>query len=113
MIRYGFERCDWNVLSGQALTPKDNRGASGSSCSRRFSDFLDGTGQTLLATDVKVYQTLRRCSAQLVNVQSPTIVPDPAAPLVVGPDYNGGISGATWRAVGTLSGPEIVSACDD
>ncbi len=86
---YGFNEGDWYVWGGQTLTPTDNRGAFGPNRSRKFSEFLDGMSQTLLATDVKVYQPLRRCSTQFANIQSPTVIPDPnSAPLVIAPEYN-------------------------
>ncbi len=83
---YGFSEGDWFVWNGFNLP--ENRGAFGPNRSRRIADFTDGTSNTLLAADVKVYQPLRRCSTQLANINNPIVVPPPnASPFTVAPEY--------------------------
>ena len=83
---YGFNAGDWFVWNG--FTPPENRGAFGPNRSRRISEFTDGLSNTVMATDVKVYNPLRRCSAQLANIQDPINVPPPTAdPYTVAPEY--------------------------
>jgi prepilin-type N-terminal cleavage/methylation domain-containing protein/prepilin-type processing-associated H-X9-DG protein len=83
---YGFNSGDWFVWNG--FVPPDNRNAFGPNRSRRIAEYLDGTSQTLWATDVKVYQPLRRCNQQLANIRDPNNVPPPNAdPFTVAPEY--------------------------
>jgi prepilin-type N-terminal cleavage/methylation domain-containing protein/prepilin-type processing-associated H-X9-DG protein len=91
---YGFSQGDWYVWNG--FGGPDNRSAFGPNRSRRVAEFTDGTSGTLLATDVKVYQPLRRCSTPLANINNPASVPDPTAdPYAVAPEY-----GSTACALG-------------
>lgn len=83
---YGFSAGDWFVWNG--FNPPENRGAFGPNRSRSLAEFQDGTSQTLLASDVKVYQPYRRCSAQLANISNPNSVPSPMEnPFTVAPEY--------------------------
>src|SRR4051812_25818921 len=66
---YGVNEGDWYVWNG--FNGPENRGAFGPNRSRKVAEFLDGTSNTLFATDVKVYQPLRRCSTQLANISDP------------------------------------------
>jgi prepilin-type N-terminal cleavage/methylation domain-containing protein/prepilin-type processing-associated H-X9-DG protein len=89
---YGFNHGDWFVWNGFAAP--DTRGVFGPNLSRRMADFKDGTSQTLLATDVKVYQPFRRCSTQLANINNPNVVPPPDAdPFTVAPEYGSAACG--------------------
>ncbi len=89
---YGFNSGDWFVWNG--FNPPENRGAFGPNRSRRISEFRDGTSQTLLATDVKIYSPLRRCSTQLSNINNPNVVPPPNAnPLAIAPEYSSAACG--------------------
>ncbi|HEU5117609.1 MAG TPA: DUF1559 domain-containing protein [Isosphaeraceae bacterium] len=83
---YGFNQGDWFIWNG--FNSPENRGAFGPNRSRRIAEFVDGTSQTLFATDVKVYQALRRCSTQLANINDPNVVPPPSAnPYTIAPEY--------------------------
>jgi prepilin-type N-terminal cleavage/methylation domain-containing protein/prepilin-type processing-associated H-X9-DG protein len=89
---YGFNTGDWFVWNG--FNGPENRSVFGPNRSRRFAEFLDGTSNTLVATDVKVYQPLRRCSAQLANINNPASVPGPDAdPLTIAPEYRSAACG--------------------
>ena len=62
--------------------------AFGPNRSRRIAEFSDGTGQTLMATDVKALQPLRRCSTQLAKINNPGVVPPADSdPYTVAPEY--------------------------
>ncbi|MDB5352568.1 MAG: putative major pilin subunit [Planctomycetota bacterium] len=83
---YGFSSGDWFLWGG--FSGPENNAAFGPNRSRKLSEFLDGMSNTVMATDVKVYQPLRRCNVQLANIQSPFNVPSPASdPLTVAPEY--------------------------
>jgi prepilin-type N-terminal cleavage/methylation domain-containing protein/prepilin-type processing-associated H-X9-DG protein len=83
---YGFCQGDWFMWNG--FNPPDNRSAFQPNRSLRIADFTDGTSGTLLATDVKVYQPLRRCSGGLANINNPNNIPPPTAdPFTVAPEY--------------------------
>ena len=83
---YGFNEGDWYVWNG--FGGPDNRGLFGPNTSRSFSVITDGTSNTLFATDVKIYQPLRRCGTQLSQINNPLVVPDPTAdPYTVAPEY--------------------------
>ena len=82
---YGFNEGDWYVWNG--FGGPDNRGVFGPNRSRRFAEFTDGTSNTLIATDVKVYQPLCRFTT-LANISNPASVPDPNSdPYTVAPEY--------------------------
>jgi prepilin-type N-terminal cleavage/methylation domain-containing protein/prepilin-type processing-associated H-X9-DG protein len=83
---YGFCEGDWFMWNG--FNPPDNRSAFQPNRSLRIAEFTDGTSQTLLATDVRIYQPLRRCGAQLANINDPSVIPPPSAdPYTVAPEY--------------------------
>jgi prepilin-type N-terminal cleavage/methylation domain-containing protein/prepilin-type processing-associated H-X9-DG protein len=84
---YGFCEGDWFLWNG--FNPPDNRSAFQPNRSLRIADFTDGTSQVLLASDVKVYQPLRRCSGGLSNINNPTSAPPSplADPYTVAPEY--------------------------
>jgi prepilin-type N-terminal cleavage/methylation domain-containing protein/prepilin-type processing-associated H-X9-DG protein len=89
---YGFNTGDWFIWNG--FGGPDNRSAFEPNLSRRFADFTDGTSNTLLATDVKIYQPLRRCGTQLSQINTPTNIPAPTAdPLTVAPEYRSAACG--------------------
>ncbi len=84
---YGVNEGDWYVWNG--FGGPDNRGVFGPNRSRRISEFTDGTSQTLMATDVKVYQPLCRFTS-LANINNPLVVPPPTAdPYTAAPEYAG------------------------
>jgi prepilin-type N-terminal cleavage/methylation domain-containing protein/prepilin-type processing-associated H-X9-DG protein len=95
---YGFNQGDWFVWNG--FSPPQNRGVFGPNRSPKLAEFSDGTSSTLLATDVKVYSAIRRCGAQLANINDPANVPPPDAnPLAVAPEYgtcNAGQTHTFW-----------------
>ncbi|MCA1695291.1 MAG: DUF1559 domain-containing protein [Actinobacteria bacterium] len=83
---YGVNEGDWFVWNG--FNPPENRGAFGPNRSRRNAEFTDGTSNTLFASDVKVYQPVRRCHTQFANISDPVNVPGPDAdPFAVAPEY--------------------------
>jgi prepilin-type N-terminal cleavage/methylation domain-containing protein/prepilin-type processing-associated H-X9-DG protein len=85
---YGFNEGDWFMWGG--LGGPYNRGAFSPNVSRRIADFTDGTSNTILATDVKVYQPLYMCRAGLANINNPNVIPPPSAdPFTVAPEYGG------------------------
>ena len=82
---YGVNEGDWYVWGG--FGGPDNRGMFGPNRSRRVAEVTDGTSNTLLATDVKVYQPLCRFTA-FTNVKDPAADYDPAGdPATVEPSY--------------------------
>jgi prepilin-type N-terminal cleavage/methylation domain-containing protein len=83
---YGVNEGDWFVWNG--FNPPLTRGVFAPDVSRKLSEFADGLSQTLMATDVKVYQPYRRCNAQLANIHDPFNVPGPFNdPLTIAPEY--------------------------
>jgi hypothetical protein len=55
---------------------------------RRWAEFTDGTGQTLLMSEVKNYTPYIRDCGSLKNIQDPNNIPPPTAdPLTVAPEY--------------------------
>jgi prepilin-type N-terminal cleavage/methylation domain-containing protein/prepilin-type processing-associated H-X9-DG protein len=89
---YGFSVGDWFCWNG--FNGPDNRQAFEPNRSRRIAEFTDGTSNTLLASDVKIYQPLRRCSAQLANINNPLVVPGPEQdPLTIAPEYSSAACG--------------------
>jgi prepilin-type N-terminal cleavage/methylation domain-containing protein/prepilin-type processing-associated H-X9-DG protein len=89
---YGFNTGDWYVWGG--FGSPDNRSVFGPNKSRSFADFLDGTSNTLVAADVKIYQPLRRCNTQLSQINNPAIVPPATAdPFTVAPEYQSAACG--------------------
>jgi prepilin-type N-terminal cleavage/methylation domain-containing protein/prepilin-type processing-associated H-X9-DG protein len=79
---YGWCVGDWYVYGGLSTTMQ-NRSAFGVNASRRFASFTDGQSQSLLASEVKAYQSAyHNCgSVPPPAVASTTVVPDPATIL--------------------------------
>jgi prepilin-type N-terminal cleavage/methylation domain-containing protein/prepilin-type processing-associated H-X9-DG protein len=88
-VNYAFSMGDWYVWLGQNQSPP-TRSAFGVNLSRRWADFLDGTSNTLLLSEVKNYQTMVRDCGGLSQISNPNNVPSPDAdPLTVCPEYSG------------------------
>jgi prepilin-type processing-associated H-X9-DG protein len=89
---YGFNAGDWFIWNG--FSGPDNRSAFEPNVSRRLADFTDGASNTLMATDVKVYHALRRCTTQLSQINNPASIPPPTAdPLTIAPEYRSAACG--------------------
>lgn len=94
---YGFCQGDWYLWGG--FTGPENNAAFGPNRSRKIAEFIDGTSNTLVATDVKVYQPFYRCGSTglLANISYPANIPPPTVdPFTVAPEYGG-----SCGAVGT------------
>jgi len=90
---YGVNSGDWFVWNG--FSPPNTRGVFGPNLSRRIAEFSDGTSQTVMASDVKVYQPWCRTGGPLANINDPNLVPPPTAdPYAVAPEYNRAACGA-------------------
>lgn len=88
-VNYGFCMGDWYVWDGLTTGSVPPRCAFGVNMGRRWADFVDGTTQTLLMSEVKNYQPYIRDCGTLVNIHDPNNVPPPnAVPLVIAPEYN-------------------------
>jgi prepilin-type N-terminal cleavage/methylation domain-containing protein/prepilin-type processing-associated H-X9-DG protein len=86
---YGFNQGDWYVWGG--IGAQHNTGAFEANRSLRPANFLDGLSNTVMATDVKIYQPYYRCAGGLANVSFPGSIPSPLAdPFAVAPEYGGG-----------------------
>jgi len=95
---YGFCMGDWYVFLGPGTGPM-TRSAFGVNQCRRHSDFLDGTSNTMLMSEVKAYTPYIRDCGGLVNINDPNNVPGTDAdPLTVAPEY--GASGCTFKTDG-------------
>ncbi|MFM7318166.1 MAG: DUF1559 domain-containing protein [bacterium] len=87
---YGFVEGDWFVWGGLGSTIK-NRSAFGPNMSRSWSEFTDGTSNTLLMSEGKAFMTYYRDCPTLSKVNDPYNVPSPDAdPYQVVPEYLGG-----------------------
>lgn len=85
---YGFCMGDWYVWLGPDPAAPTNRSAFGVNHSRRWSEFVDGTSQTILMSEVKAYTPYVRDCGPLVQINDPNNVPPPNAdPLTVAPEY--------------------------
>ena len=83
---YGYNAGDWFVWNG--FNGPDARGMFAPNKSRRVAEITDGTSNTLMASDVKVYSPLCRSSTGTPPGMSPTAVPLPDAdPYTVLADY--------------------------
>jgi prepilin-type N-terminal cleavage/methylation domain-containing protein/prepilin-type processing-associated H-X9-DG protein len=83
---YGVNAGDWFVWNG--FNPPDSRNAFLVNKSRRIAEFVDGTSNTLLATDVKVYNPLCGPFSPIPPGMTPVNVPPPNAdPFAVAPAY--------------------------
>jgi prepilin-type N-terminal cleavage/methylation domain-containing protein/prepilin-type processing-associated H-X9-DG protein len=91
---YGVNGGDWFVWEG--FTQPITRGPFGPNMSRRLAEFVDGLSQTVLATEVKVYQPFCRTGGPFANINDPNNVPPPTAdPYTVAPEYNSGTCSAS------------------
>lgn len=89
-VNYAFCMGDWYVWLGTAASPP-TRSAIGVNLSRRWTDFKDGTSNTLLISEVKNYQPYVRDCGRLSRINDPNSVPPPDAdPLTVCPEYLAG-----------------------
>ncbi len=90
VVNYGVCQGDWFVWGG--FNGPQNRSAFGPNRGRRLAEFRDGTGQTLLAAEVKTYQASSNCRyTVLPSVNDPVRIPSPAAdPFAVAPEYDNG-----------------------
>jgi prepilin-type N-terminal cleavage/methylation domain-containing protein/prepilin-type processing-associated H-X9-DG protein len=83
---YGISAGDWFVWNG--FNPPDSRNAFLVNKSRRIAEFVDGTSNTLLATDVKVYNPLCGPFSPVPPGMTPTTIPPPNAdPISTAPAY--------------------------
>jgi len=74
---YGFNEGDWFIWNGIGVAPQD-RGAFCPNMSRRVAEFIDGTSQTLFASEVKALQPWCNVGGQLPSAgMTPTLVPPP------------------------------------
>jgi prepilin-type N-terminal cleavage/methylation domain-containing protein len=88
-VNYGFCMGDWYVWDGRTTGSVPPRCAFGVNMGRRWAEFVDGTSQTLLMSEVKNYQPYIRDCGTLVNIHDPNNVPPPSAdPLTVAPEYS-------------------------
>jgi prepilin-type N-terminal cleavage/methylation domain-containing protein/prepilin-type processing-associated H-X9-DG protein len=90
VINYGFCQGDWFAWGG--FNGPQNRQAFGPNRSRRLAEFRDGLSQTLLAAEVKTYQSASNCRfSTLPSVNNPLAIPAPDAdPFTVAPEYDNG-----------------------
>jgi prepilin-type N-terminal cleavage/methylation domain-containing protein/prepilin-type processing-associated H-X9-DG protein len=93
---YGFNEGDWFIWNGVALNgsnnpPAKNRGVFGPNQSLKLAEFLDGTSQTVVATDVKALNPFCQVGGQFSEpaLSSPTAtLPSPYLdPLAVAAEY--------------------------
>jgi prepilin-type N-terminal cleavage/methylation domain-containing protein len=91
VINYGMSGGDWFVWGG--FNGPQNRSAFGPNRSRRLAEFTDGLSQTLLAAEVKAYQTSSNCRfTTLPSVNNPNNIPSPYSdPFAVAPEYDNGV----------------------
>jgi prepilin-type processing-associated H-X9-DG protein len=83
---YGVNAGDWFVWNG--FNAPDSRNVFLVNKSRRLAEFTDGTSNTLLATDVKVYNPLCGPFSPIPPGMAPTTIPPPwADPAAVAPAY--------------------------
>jgi prepilin-type N-terminal cleavage/methylation domain-containing protein len=84
---YGFSMGDWYVWGGVNQTVQ-TRSAFGVNIGRRWSDFSDGTSQSLIMSEVKNWQPYVRDCHMLANVNNPNVIPPPTAdPATIVPEY--------------------------
>jgi prepilin-type N-terminal cleavage/methylation domain-containing protein/prepilin-type processing-associated H-X9-DG protein len=89
VTNYGWNMGDWYVWGG--FNGAANRAPFQVNLSRRWADFTDGTGATILASEVKTNQAYLRDCGGLSRVNTPGNVPAPNAdPATVAPEYNAG-----------------------
>lgn len=87
---YGFVEGDWFVWGGLGSSLR-NRSAFGPNMARRWSEFTDGTSNTMLMSEGKAFMTYYRDCPTLLNVNNPYVIPPPDAdPYTIVPEYLGG-----------------------
>jgi prepilin-type processing-associated H-X9-DG protein len=94
ITNYGLNMGDWFVFSA---TGPVTRGVFTPNISRKFSNFTDGTSNTVMASEVKVRNPEYNCIPGLSLITDPANVPPPTAdPFTVAPEY-GGTCGAVGQ----------------
>ena len=90
VANYNWNVGDWYVFGGLDVN-RPSRGVFGPNRSRRLAEFTDGLSNTVLASEVKTYQSvLTNCT--LSTVADPGSIPAPTAePYAAVPEY---VSGA-------------------
>jgi prepilin-type processing-associated H-X9-DG protein len=84
---YGFCEGDWFVWAGPSGGPI-TRSAFGPNLSRHWSDFIDGTSQTILVSEVTNYTPTVWDCGSLSLINNPSNIPSPSAnPMAVAPEY--------------------------
>jgi prepilin-type processing-associated H-X9-DG protein len=84
---YGLNMGDWFVYSSAGQV---TRGVFAPNVCPRFSNFTDGTSNTVLASETKVRNPEYNCVPGLSLVTDPNNVPDSSAdPFTVAPEYGG------------------------
>jgi prepilin-type processing-associated H-X9-DG protein len=89
VANYNWNVGDWYVFGGVGATAQ-GRGAFGANRSRRLAEFTDGLSNTVMASEVKTYQSvLTKCA--LSTVLEPASIPSPSAdPYSAVPEYRSG-----------------------
>jgi prepilin-type N-terminal cleavage/methylation domain-containing protein/prepilin-type processing-associated H-X9-DG protein len=83
---YGVNGGDWFAWIG--FNQPNPRGAFGPNMSRRLAEFVDGTSQTLVASDVKALQPFCNLGGQFANITDPVNIPSPIVdPFTIAPEY--------------------------
>ncbi len=91
---YGFNAGEWFVWNG--FNAPNTRGVFAPNLSRRIAEFTDGTSNTMMATDVKVYQPICRTGAIFSKIPDPTMIPSPDGdPFSIAPEYLGSTCSGT------------------
>ena len=96
-VDYGFAMGDWYVapgIGGNALGVRP-RGPFFPNSRVRMRDFVDGTTHTLLAAEVKTWQSYVRDCGGLATVDDPADLPGPDADPQTIPEYRAGCSHKT------------------
>jgi prepilin-type N-terminal cleavage/methylation domain-containing protein len=87
---YGSNDGDWYIFGGFSPAQYSgipSRGAFAVNTARRIAQFLDGTSNTILFSEIKSFQFRLKCSSVSAQM-TPSTVPGPYAPLLV--EYTGG-----------------------
>ncbi len=86
---YTFCMGEWYVWGG--FGSPANRCAFTTNLARRWSEFRDGTSQTMLASEAKTYQPYLRDCGGLSQINNPNVIPEPTAdPYAIAPEYQSG-----------------------
>ncbi|MDR3638300.1 MAG: DUF1559 domain-containing protein [Isosphaeraceae bacterium] len=102
---YGFCLGDWFVWAGPG-GGSVTRSAFGPNLSRSWATFTDGTSQTMLLAEVKIWQVNIRDCGTLSQINSPNTIPSPYAdPKTVAPEYQG--TGCSYHIEGHCEWPEV------